>query len=114
MPTAVLFNAAAFVMTQPVSATVGNFGNTPVGNLRQPSWNNWDITLAKRIPLQGRASMRLQFQAYNLFNQKEFTTIGTVYTFSGPNNSVNSNTQTGKYTAQNPPRQLAMTARVEF
>ena len=80
--TAVLFNAASFAMAQPISATVGNFGNTPIGILRQPSWSNWDITLAKRIALQGRASMRLQFQAYNLFNQKEFTTIGTTYAFN--------------------------------
>lgn len=112
--TAVLFNTAAFAMAQPLSATVGNFGNTPIGILRQPSWSNWDITLAKRIHLKGRAGMRLQFQAYNLFNQKEFTAIGTTYAFTGANNSVNTNTQTGKYTLQNAPRQLAMTARVEF
>jgi hypothetical protein len=43
--TARLFNTSAFSMAQPVSATVGNFGNTPIGALRQPSWSNWDMTL---------------------------------------------------------------------
>ena len=38
------FNPAAFAMATPVSATVGNFGNTPLGLLRNPSWSNWDLT----------------------------------------------------------------------
>ena len=113
LSTARLFNTAAFVMAQPVSATVGNFGNAPIGILRQPSWSNWDMTLAKRIRA-GRANVRLQFQAYNVFNQAEFTTIGTTYNFTGTNNSVNNNADTGRYTAVNPGRQLGITARVEF
>jgi Carboxypeptidase regulatory-like domain len=112
----VVFNTAAFQMAQPLSATVGNLGNTPVGILRQPSWSNWDITLAKRIPLNlgKNGQVRLQFQAYNVFNQVEFTTIGTTYQFAGPNNSVNNNTQTGKYTVTTPPRQLGLTVRMDF
>jgi hypothetical protein len=103
-------------MAQPLSPTVGNFGNTPVGILRQPSWSNWDVTLAKRIPLHlgKNGQVRLQFQAYNVFNQVEFTTIGTTYQFSGTNNSVNNNTQTGRYTATTPPRQLGLTVRMDF
>lgn len=113
---AITFNTAAFAMAQPLSATVGNFGNTPTGVLRQPSWSNWDLTLAKRIPIPlGKSGMvRLQFQAYNVFNQVEFTTIGTTYTFTGANNSVNTNTQTGRYTATTPPRQLGLTMRLDF
>ena len=100
-------------MAQPLSPAVGNFGNTPIGILRQPSWNNWDMTLAKRIRA-GRTNIRLQFQAYNVFNQVQFTTIGTTYTFTGPNNSVNNNADTGRYMAVNPARQLGITARLEF
>jgi hypothetical protein len=76
-------------------AAVGNFGNTPTGILRQPSWSNWDFTLAKRLPVP-------------------FTTIGTTFTFTGTNNSVNTNTRTGKYTATTPPRQLGLTVRLDF
>jgi hypothetical protein len=52
-------------MPQPLSATVGNFGNVPHGILRQPSFWNWDLTLARRFPVPalGRDSqVRLQLQ----------------------------------------------------
>ena len=111
--TAVQFNTAAFAMAQPINATTGNFGNTPIGILRQPSWTNWDITLAKRVRA-GRTNLRFQFQAYNVFNQVQFSTIGTAFQFTGPNNSVNNNSETGRFTAINAPRQLGITARIEF
>ena len=38
------FNPRAFTMAQPLSATVGNFGNVRDGILRQPSFSNWDLT----------------------------------------------------------------------
>jgi hypothetical protein len=113
---AVHFNLAAFAMAQPLSPTVGNFGNAPVGILRNPSWSNWDLTLAKRVPLpigkDGHA--RVQFQAYNVFNQVQFTTLDFNYVFSGTNNSVNSRSTTGRYTATTPPRQLGLTMRLDF
>jgi hypothetical protein len=112
----VTFNVAAFAMAQPLDATTGNFGNTPIGILRNPSWTNWDVTLAKRIPLpvgkNGQA--RLQFQAYNVFNQVQFTTIATNMQFTGPNNSVLNSTNTGRYTQTTPPRQLGLTLRLDF
>jgi Carboxypeptidase regulatory-like domain/TonB-dependent Receptor Plug Domain len=112
----ITFNTAAFAMAQPLSPTVGNFGNTPTGILRQPSWSNWDVTLAKRIPVHmgKNGQVRLQFQAYNIFNQVEFTTIGTTFQFTGPNNSINNNTQTGRYTVTTPPRQIGITVRLDF
>jgi hypothetical protein len=114
--TAVHFNLAAFAMAQPLSATVGNFGNTGVGVLRNPSWSNWDVTLAHRIPLHiGKAGhARVQFQAFNLFNQVQFTTLNAAYTFTGANNSVINSTQTGLYTATTPPRQIGLTMRIDF
>ena len=111
------FNTAAFQMAQVFSPTVGNFGNTPVGLLRQPSWTNWDMTLAKRIPVNvhGReAGIRIQIQAYNVFNHVEWTTMGSTYSFSGPNSSINTNTTTGLYTATNSPRQMALTVRFDY
>jgi hypothetical protein len=69
------FNLAAFAMAQPINATTGNFGDTPLGLFRHPSWSNWDITLARRVPINvGRGgSVRIQIQMYNIFNQVEFT-----------------------------------------
>ena len=45
------FNPRAFAMAQPLSATVGNFGNVPLGILRHPGFWNWDLTLARRFPV---------------------------------------------------------------
>ena len=83
------FNLAAFAMAAPFSSTVGNFGDAPLGLFRHPSWSNWDITLARRIPIPiGRGgSVRIQIQAYNIFNQVEFTNLNTDFEFTGTNNS---------------------------
>ena len=66
------FNLAAFRMPQP-NGNIGNFGNTPVGILRHPTWHSWDITLSRRFPinLAGRrnSGIKFQLQAYNVFNE---------------------------------------------
>jgi hypothetical protein len=113
---AVHFDLAAFAMAQPFSPAVGNFGNTPVGILRNPSWSNWDVTLARRIPLHvsKAAHARVQFQAFNLFNQVQFTTLNAAYTFTCTNNAVINSAQTGRYTATTPPRQIGLTMRLDF
>jgi hypothetical protein len=104
-------------MAQPFSATQGNFGNTPVGLLTQPSWTNWDATLSKRIPISvhGReTAIQIQVQAYNVFNHVEFTTMGATYSFTGAGSATNTNTTTGLYTAANSPRQMALTVRWNY
>jgi len=122
------FNPAAFTMAQPLSATVGNFGNVPNGILRQPSFWNWDLTLARRFPApaMGRdAQVRLQFQLYNIFNTREFTNLSTGLAFqddpavAGLDNNLLTSTTHGRYTqgngaGTNPPRQFGVTIRMEF
>jgi hypothetical protein len=119
------FNVAAFAMAQP-NGSVGNFGNTPVGILRQPTWHEWDITLARRFPvnLMGRknSGVKLQFQAFNVFNEVQFTNMNASFTFTGPNNSQNSNANTGKYVASGDglaagtiaPRTMGLTVRFDW
>ena len=96
------FNLAAFRMPQP-NGSIGNFGNTPVGILRHPTWHEWDITLSRRFPitLAGRrnSGIKFQLQAYNVFNEVQFTNMNAAFTFTGPNNSVINSANTGKYTA---------------
>ena len=47
--------------------------------LRNPTWHEWDLTLARRFPINfaGRrnSGIKLQFQAYNLFNEVQFTSL---------------------------------------
>ena len=125
-PDQVHFNVAAFAMAQPLSATVGNFGNTPVGILRNPTWHQWDITLSRRFPVNamGRknSGIKIQVQAYNVFNEVQFTNLNATYNFTGTNNSQNSNTNTGKFTQTGTglaagtiqPRVIGLTARFDW
>lgn len=125
-PDQVHFNIAAFAMPQPLSATVGNFGNSGVGILRNPTWHEWDLTLARRFPVtfMGRknSGLKLQFQAYNVFNEVQFTTMNATYNFTGPNNSQNSNTSIGRYVAGGDglaagtiaPRTMGVTVRFDW
>jgi hypothetical protein len=117
------FNPRAFTMAQPLSATVGNFGNVPLGILRQPAFWNHDLTFARRfaVPPLGRdAQVRLQLGLYNIFNTPQFTTLSTGLTFAddpnvpGVDNLVLTSTTHGRYTASNPPRQFGITARLDF
>jgi hypothetical protein len=103
------FNVNAFRRPLP-NGNIGNFGNAPIGVLRHPSWSNWDFTLARRISFR-RVNARIQLQAYNLFNQVEFTTLNANYLFSATGNT---SPDTGKYTVVNNPRNIGITMRLDF
>jgi len=116
--TAVYFNTSAFAFSAPISSTVGNFGDAPLGLIRNPSYSTWDMTLARRIPVRlGRnGGVRVQFQAYNVFNEVRFTGISTGMTFTGAGNATLNSTTVGRVT-QNTiinPRQLGLTVRLDF
>ena len=114
-------------MAQPFANGRGNFGNTPVGILRNPTWHEWDVTIARRFPitLMGRknSGIRVRLQAYNVFNEVQFTTMNASFTFTGPNNSQINSANTGKYTAAGgsnlaagtiQPRTLGLTVRLDW
>src|SRR5260370_12061644 len=101
------FNTSAFAL-----APIGTFGNVGVGILRQPTWWNFDSALDKRIPIQERIAFRLRFQVFNVLNHTQLNRIGTTFQWNAAN--VNLSTTTGQFTGTQPPRQMALTARVEF
>jgi len=111
--TAQYFNLAAFAMPTPLSATVGDFGNAPLGLLRNPTVSEWDVTLERRFPIANRRGLRLMVQAYNLFNQVEWTTLNSTLTFNGTNN-VQSSTTAGQYGNVINPRQIGLSMRFDF
>ncbi len=89
----------------------GNIGNSVQGQLRHPGWQNWDFTLARRIPVNiGRGgSVRVQAQFYNVFDLTQFQRLAATYTFAAPtasNPSGNTNTTTGEYDESDQPVQL--------
>jgi hypothetical protein len=117
------FNPAAFRMPVPYSSTLGNFGNVPIGILRQPGYLNWDLTFARAFPvpqLTRNAQVRLQLQFYNLFNTAQFTQMNTTLQFAddpnvpGPDSLRLNSTLQGRYTDSNPPRYFGVTARLDF
>ena len=74
-------------MAQP-NGSIGNFGDTPVGVLRHPTWHEWDLTLSRRFPinLMGRktSGVRLRYEVYNVFNEVQFTNMNASFTFTTP------------------------------
>ena len=110
-------------MPRPFSATVGNFGDVPVGILRHPSYWNWDLTIPRNCrvsQLTRGATARVQLQLYNVFNSAQFTTMNTTLEFAdepnvpGQDSLRLTSTQQGRYTAVNPPRYFGMTFRLDF
>ena len=117
------FNPRAFTMAQPLSDTVGNFGNVPNGILRNPGWWNWDMTLARRFPVPAlgqNAHARVQLQLYNIFNQVQFTRMNTALQFRddpsvpGTDNLILNTVNPGRYDQAIPPRQFGVTFRLDF
>jgi hypothetical protein len=106
------FNLNAFRRPLPVNGQ-GNLGNAPVGILRHPSWQNWDFTMARRIPLNiGRGgSVRIQAQFYNMWNLVQFQRQAATYTFSS---SGNTNTRTGQYDQVVNPLNFGLTVRFDY
>ena len=122
--TAQWFNINAFKLATAVNG-VGNFGNAPLGLIRNPSISNWDLTLARRIPVKiGRnGGVRVQLQMYNIFNQVRFTGVNTALQFSGATATTQSSSTVGAYSqtavgdnslAIIPPRQIGLTFRLDF
>ena len=110
-------------MAQPLSATVGNFGNVPLGIFRNPGFWNFDLTLQRNFPIttSGRqVNGRVQLQLYNIFNTPQFTTMNTALTFAddpnvpGVDSLLLTSTNHGRYTAANPPREFGITFRLDF
>jgi hypothetical protein len=107
-------NLAAFAMPTPLSTTVGDFGNASVGLLRNPTISVWDPTIERRFPIRNGKGLRLQFQAYNLFNQVEFTMLNAALTFAGVNNETQTSTTAGTHNTVMNPRQLGLTVKFDF
>jgi len=104
------FNTAAYA-----KPAVGTIGNAPAnGLLTQPAWSNWDVSMAKKIPvgLGEKRFLRLRLEAYNAWNHTEFNGYYTnaIYNASG----VNTNAQFGRYSSTRSPRILSMDLRFQF
>lgn len=73
------FNPAAFT-----PAPAFSFGNAPryLSNIRSPGTNNWDMRVAKQIPIAESVEMNFRVEFFNAFNRVQF---------AGPNANIGSN-----------------------
>ena len=112
-------------MLQP-NGSIGNFGDTPVGILRHPSWHQFDLTLSRRFPLStgGRrnSGITIRLEAHNVFNEVQFTNLNAAFQFTGrttrsstaptPERCGNGGSNLAAGTIQ--PRTLGLTARIDW
>jgi hypothetical protein len=105
--------AAGFNYTATVTTpALGNLGGG-AGVLTMPMIYNWDATMSKFIPIFGeQRGLRLQAQAYNVFNHAQFVGLGTgsVYNTAGQQTSLTA----GVFNTTLPARVMAFSARIEF
>jgi len=76
---------------------------------------NSDMTLTKSIPLGSeKRVLKLQAQAYNVFNHTEINGLGTGAQYSFTTNQLTNGSTLGYETSANPNRVMAFTVRVVF
>ncbi|MDR3701914.1 MAG: carboxypeptidase-like regulatory domain-containing protein [Candidatus Sulfopaludibacter sp.] len=116
VPAGYNFNPAAFappaVGTNITTPVLGNLGGG-AGVMSLPHYTNVDATMSKFIPLFGeRRGLRLQAQAYNVFNHPEYIGVGNgmLYTAGGAQTSLTA----GVFNSTLPARIMAFSARFEF
>ncbi len=61
-------------------ATSGDYGNCGTRSLvvTGPMFQNYDISLAKRVPVVGRTNIEFRFEMLNAFNNANFVPVGGI------------------------------------
>jgi hypothetical protein len=91
---------------------VGTIGNAARNILRQPGTNNWDVILAKNLPLHERVRLQMRCELYNAFNHTQFSSFDTGARFDAQGAQLNSNF--GAFTAASAARIMQLAMRVTF
>lgn len=115
VPAGLYYNPAAFappaIGTNITTPVLGNLGGG-AGVLSLPKIVNIDATMSKFIPFKERVGLKLQCQAYNVFNHPEFNGVGTGLTYD--NNGNQTSLLAGVFNSTLPARVMAFSARFEF
>lgn len=91
---------------------LNTFGNSGVTQIRGPGINNWDMVLMKNLPIKERLRIQFRAEAYNVFNQTQFSTLDTAARFDAAGNQVNA--RFGEFLAARPPRVMQFALRLYF
>jgi hypothetical protein len=102
------FNTEAFARPP-----LGTFGNAGIGILRNPAWNNWDISVSKRIPWGGEERyFQLRGEFYNAWNHAQFSGYDTGARFNAQGQQINANF--GALNGTRDPRKIQLSLRLMF
>ncbi|MDQ2833981.1 MAG: Plug and carboxypeptidase regulatory-like domain-containing protein [Acidobacteriota bacterium] len=105
------YNPAAFA--QPANGTYGNFKrNTIIG----PGVDNYNMSLYKNLNITESVRFQFRFEAYNVFNHTQWSTINTGLSAPSPGSSFGgSNAGTsGQINGTRDPRQLQLGGKFYF
>ncbi len=97
------FNPKAFTQTPAFQ-----FGNAPryLAGVRSPGTNNWDMLVAKHIPIKEAVALDFRMEFFDVFNRVQF---------AGPNASISSSSFGQIFLNQiNTPRQIQASLRLSF
>ena len=92
--------------------------------VRQPGWNNWDVSVFKNFPLREAMSIQIRLEMFNAPNHPQFNAYNTGATFSSTTGKV-INTPTalggtggrfgfGAITGTNDPRRIQLAGKIYF
>jgi len=93
------FNTGAFA-----SAAIGTFGNVGRNTMDGPSFEQWDFSAIKTIPIHENMSLQFRGEIFNIFNNVNFEL---------PNNDINS-PGFGQITAAQPGRIVQLALKFQF
>ena len=67
------------------------WGNAGAGILTRPGINNWDVRVTRRFNLfsEGKRSLELRGEAYNMLNATQFSNIDTTARFDAAGAQIN-------------------------
>jgi hypothetical protein len=114
------YKTEMFTPAMPCTLTLQNnscFGNAAPNMLTGPGYSNWDMTLAKVIPIkylgEGR-QLKFQAQGYNVFNHTENSGVNSTQAYEISTGLLQANSSAGRISGARQARQLAFSLRMEF
>ena len=86
------------------------------GVLSLPTTTNFDVSLTKSIPIFGNEHhvLKIQVQAYNVFNHTEVSAVNSAIQFNPATGAVSNSSYVGTPGAAFPNRVLEFAARLVF
>ncbi|MBI4889552.1 MAG: TonB-dependent receptor [Acidobacteria bacterium] len=102
------FNIAAFGRP-----ALRDFGNAGQNSMYGPGVNNWDISIAKRIPLfSEQRYFQFRGEFFNTWNHTQFSSLDTSARFDASGNQVSPTF--GRFTGARDPRMIQLSLRLNF